>query len=559
MDEAMGIGPELSRWRSTVLDEELARTPEQQAHFRTGSGLTEVETVYVPSDTQDQAQDYLERIGLPGQFPFTRGRRPAGHRNFAWRLGYYAGFGDAADTNVRLKKLVESGAEYVTLAWDLPSQCGYDPDHALAWDDVGKVGVSMACADDIEAVLQGIDLRQVGTGTVGNCVSPIAVGLFTHAARSQGLAGNDIRVSLQNDPLKEFTGRGTQIVPLEPSVELAADVVEYCIKERARWVPQYACTPQLRWGGVTAAEEIAFGIANYACYLDALVRRRVDISVAAPRLEGLHMTADNDLFEEVAKFRATRRLWAAYARERYGTDDPAVLGVKITVFTGAHRLTSQEPLNNITRTTVHVLAALLGGAERMSTPAYDEALALPTEESTRIANLTKMVLLLENNVGHTVDPLGGSYFVESLTDSLEEKAREILAKVDAAGGAVGAIESGIYETAMVTGSYAEAVQADEGERIIIGVNAFTQDHQIRPELFRTKDEYRSSRIETIKRIREERDHGSVDRCARELRHALAEKKTAPRRNTVPEFIACVDARMTTGEMATIMRETFGEA
>ncbi len=559
MDELSRVGHEVARWQSEVLEPELERTPEQQAQFRTGSGLTEVQTVYVPDETVDQGREYLERIGLPGEFPFTRGRRPAGHRNFAWRLGYYAGFGDAADTNQRLKKLVEDGADYVTLAWDLPSQCGYDPDHPLAWDDVGKVGVSMACAQDIETVLDGIDLRRIGTGTVGNCVSPIAVGLFTHAAPSQGLSGNDLRVTLQNDPLKEFTGRGTQIVPLEPSVELAADVVEYCIKERARWIPQYACTTQLRWGGVTAAEEIAFGIANYACYLDALVRRGVDISVAAPRLEGLHMTADNDLFEEVAKFRATRRLWASYARDRYATDDPAVLGVKITVFTGAHRLTAHEPLNNVTRTTVHVLAALLGGAERMSTPAYDEALSLPTEESTRIANLTKMILLHENQVGQTVDPLGGSYFVESLTDALEEKARELLAKIDAEGGALRAIDSGMYEAAMVNGSYTEAVQADAGQRLIVGVNAFKSDHQIHPELFRTKEEYRTLRIEEMKRMRAARDQSAADRCARELRDALRAKKTAPQRNTVPEFMACVEARMTTGEIAEIMRETFGEA
>jgi methylmalonyl-CoA mutase N-terminal domain/subunit len=553
-----GMDRELARWRAGVLAPELDRTPEQRAEFRTGSGLTEVETVYVPTGDGDHAE-YLEKVGLPGEFPYTRGRRPAGHRNFPWKLGYYAGYGDADDTNKRLHKLVDDGADYVTLAWDLPSQCGYDPDHPLAWDDVGKVGVSMACADDIETVLRGVDLRRVGTGTVGNCVSPIAVGLFSYAARSQGLDGNDIRVTLQNDPLKEFTGRGTQIVPLEPSVELAADVVEYCIKERARWIPQYACTTQLRWGGVTAAEEVAFGIANYACYLDALVRRGVDISVAAPRLEGLHMTADNDLFEEVAKFRATRRLWAAYAKDRYGTDDPAVLGVKITVFTGAHRLTAQEPLNNVTRTTVQVLAALLGGSERMSTPAYDEALALPTEESTRVANLTKMILLHENHVGDTVDPLAGSYFVESLTDALEEEARSLLAKIDAEGGALAAIGSGMYEAAMVNGSYGEAVAADAGERLIIGVNAYTRDEQIRPELFRTKDEYRTTRIETIKNVRASRDRGEADRTARALREALRAKKAAPQRNTVTEFAECVQARLTTGEMAEIMRETFGEA
>lgn len=549
----------LDSWRSGVLNPFLNQHPEIKPAFLTGSREHEAAVVYTPLDNSAGGEiAYLEKVGLPGSFPFTRGRLPSGHRSLPWKLGFYSGFGNPADANARIRQLAEAGTSYVTLAFDLPSQCGYDPDHELASGDVGRVGISIASLRDLEEVLDGVPLLKVGTGTVGNCIEPIMVGMFSLVASRQNIDPGKVHITLQNDPLKEYTGRGTYIIPIEPAVELAADVTEFCVKNRPNWIPQYACTTQLRWGGVTASEEIAFGISNLFAYVDRVVARGLDPTDVLPRLEGLHMTVDDDFFEEVAKLRATRRLWARLASERYSTNDPRVLGLKLTVFTGAHRMTAQQPLNNITRTAIHVLAALVGGAERISTPAYDEALALPTEESTRVANLTKLILLYENGITNTVDPLGGSYYVEHLTDELEERAVEVFRQIEAEGGAIAAIEAGHYEKAMLRGMKSQTEQIERGDRTVIGVNAYERDEPEHFEVFAVNDSYEALQKKRLAKLRAERNDKDATQALAQLRSTLQQKKTNPRVNSIEAFTAAVASLATIGEMSNVMREVYGE-
>lgn len=556
---ARALADALRSWRAGVLAPFLKNAPEIADRFPTGSGERNSEVVYTPLDARlDGDAAYLEQLGLPGSFPFTRGRLPSGNRSIAWKLGFYSGFGSAADANVRIRQLAEAGTTYVTVAMDLPSQCGYDADHPLAAGDVGRVGVSISSLRDLEQVLDGVPLERVGTGTVGNCIEPIMVGMFGLVAKQHGLDPGSVHITLQNDPLKEYTGRGTYIVPIEAAVDLAADVTEFCIKNRRNWIPQYACTTQLRWGGVTASEEIAFGIANLFAYVDRVVERGLDPAQVLPRLEGLHMTVDNDFFEEVAKLRATRRLWARLARARYRTEDARVLGLKLTVFTGAHRMTAQQPLNNITRTAVHVLAALAAGVERISTPAYDEALALPTEESARTASLAKLILLHENGLTNTVDPLGGSYYVERLTDELEEHAAEIFRRVEQDGGAIAAIEAGYYENAMLRGMKAQFQEIEHGTRTVIGVNAYQIPEADRVELFAADDAYEALQTERLIRLRRERDNSATAHALTDLRLILQQKKANRLVNSIAAFTKAVESLATIGEMADVMRDVYGE-
>ncbi|MBI5968020.1 MAG: methylmalonyl-CoA mutase, partial [Deltaproteobacteria bacterium] len=414
---------------------------ETKQEFRTGGGEIVVKRLYTPLDLE--GTNPIQDIGFPGQFPFTRGRDPLGYRAFRWPLSFYSGYGSSESANERYRALVAAGANQISLAIDLPTQNGYDSDHSLARGEVGKVGVALCTLPDMERVFSGLPLDRIHTGTVGNCIGPWILAMFYALGERFELDPGKMRVWIQNDPIKEYTGRGTYIFPPRVAVDLASDVVEYIRKYLPGWEPQYNCTTTMRWGGCTTGQEIGFGVANLVAYVEAAQKKGIPPEEFMPWIN-LHMTADNDLFEEVAKFRAVRRLWARVARQRFNTDDPRVVALRLTIFTGGHRLTAQEPLNNIVRTTIHVLASILGGVENIATPAHDEALALPTFESTRLSQITKSIFHDESLVGQTVDPLGGSYFVESLTIQLEEKGRECYGKVEAQGGAIVALEKGYY-------------------------------------------------------------------------------------------------------------------
>ncbi|MEE9198243.1 MAG: methylmalonyl-CoA mutase family protein, partial [Dehalococcoidia bacterium] len=381
-----GLAASRKHWEGTVLKEELERKPEKREEFRTLGGEYPAQRLYTPADIAHI--DYLRDIGFPGQYPFTRGRYAAGYRNFEWPHDFYTGYGGSDDANERYRQLVDHGATWLTLALDLPSQVGYDPDHPMAVGEVGKAGVALSSLQDVQRLMKGIPLDRVGLSTVGNCIGPYILALFRVLGETSGIEPQRMRVRLQNDPLKEYTGRGTYIFNIRMVVELAMDVVEYIVKNLPGWVPQYVCSTQMRWGGVGPAEEIAFGIANFLTYVEAGLGRGLRLDQLVPTMD-LHMSTDGDLLEEVAKYRAVRRLFAKLMKERYECDDPRVLGLRLTTYTASNRMTAQQPLNNIVRSTLHVLAAILGGAEHIWAPAYDEALARPTYQSTRVAKLTK--------------------------------------------------------------------------------------------------------------------------------------------------------------------------
>jgi len=545
----------MSRWEADVLRPHLLKRPETRAKFRTGSGEFEVKRLYTPADVA--SLDYLQDLGFPGQFPFTRGVAAAGYRNHEWRLDFYSGHGSSADTNAWYRRLIAQGATFIRLAMDLPTQVGLDPDHPLARGEVGRVGVAVSSLRDMERIFDGISLERVWSGTVGNCIGVYAVSLFQALAERQGIDPSHTRIVLQNDPLKEYTGRGTFIFPIGVALDLAADVVEYCWRYLPHWIPQYACTTQMRWGGVTAAEEIGYGIAHLMTYIERCLARSIPLEALVPKLD-LHMTADNDVFEEVAKFRATRRLWAKLMRERFGTDDPRVLGLRISVFTAANRLTAQQPMNNIVRTTLHVLAAILGGVQRISVPAHDEAWGLPTIESTRLANMVKHIIHHESGVAQTVDPLGGSYFVEALTNELEESGRRHFETVESLGGPVAAIESGYYDRVMAEGLFRYHKEIETGERVVVGVNRFTTDQEPTIQLFEPNEAAESAQVEAVRRLRAERDSQAVRRSLDAVRRAAEDRMSGQRVNLVPPVLRAVREYATVGEIFGELREVFGE-
>jgi methylmalonyl-CoA mutase N-terminal domain/subunit len=528
---------------------------EAKKEFLTGGGEIAVKRLYTPLDLE--GTDSLRDIGFPGQFPYTRGRDPVGFRAFHWPLSFYSGYGSSESANERYRDLCAAGSNNISLAVDLPTQNGYDSDHPMARGEVGKVGVALSTLPDMERVFSGLPLDRIHTGTVGNCIGPWIVAMFYALGERSELDPAKMKLMIQNDPIKEYTGRGTYIFPPRVAIDLASDVVEYIRKHLPGWEPQYNCTTTMRWGGCSTSQEIGFGVANLMAYVEAARGKGVAPADFIPWVN-LHMTADNDLFEEVAKFRAVRRLWARVARERLKTDDPRVLALRLTVFTGAHRLTAQEPLNNIVRTTVHVLASLLGGVEHIVTPAHDEALALPTFESTRLGQITKIILQEENLVGQTVDPLGGSYFVESLTDQLEEKAREVYQKIDDLGGASSAMEKGYYLREMAEGMYRYQREVESGQRTIIGVNKHVVEKEVPIKLFKGDPEAEKRQVERLNKVKRERDRSRVEKSLVEIRKVAESKASGRDGNIVPSMIEAVKAHATVGEIFGILREIFGE-
>jgi methylmalonyl-CoA mutase N-terminal domain/subunit len=479
-----------------------------------------------------------------------------GYRNFEWPHDFYTGYGGGEDANQRYRQLVGHGATSLTMAMDLPTQLGYDPDHPMAAGEAGRVGVAVGSLRDAEDLLEGIPLDRVGISTVGNCIGPYIVALFRAVGHVKGYDPRRMRVRLQNDPLKEYTGRGTHIFPIRMAVDLAMDVVEYVIGDLPGWIPQYVCSTQVRWGGVGPAEETAFGIANFLTYVEAGLARGLKLEQLAPTMD-LHMSTEGDIFEEVAKFRATRRLFAKLIKERYNVEDPRIAGLRLSTYTSGHRLTAQQPLNNVVRSTLHVLAAMLGGVEHIWAPAYDEALALPTYESTRVAQLTKQIIQHESGIANTVDPLAGSYFLEDLTAKLEEDARLILDQVDGLGGVIPAIEAGFYDRKMVEGTVRYQRQVDYGERVVIGVNKFKEEEQSVP-IFQVHPETEQRQVRRIGRLRRERDDARAKESLARLQDACWRKMEDHRHNSVPAMLDAVQSSCTVGEIFDVMRAAFGE-
>lgn len=557
----MDIEDAMKEWEEKVRKPSLSEMPETKGKFQTPSGY-EIKPLYTPADLD--RTDYLRDIGFPGEVPFTRGRMPNGYRSFQWPHDFYAGYGSGESTNKRYLDLIDQGATVISVALDLPTQIGLDSDDPLAAGEVGKVGLALASLADAERAFDGIDLEKVGVGFgVANSIGAYALSTMLALAEKRGIDPTHIRrFRMQNDPLREYTGRGTFIFPVPIAVELAIDVIEYVCRNLHdrwywQWVPQYVNTSHLRCGGVNAGQEVGLGLAHCFTYMDSALKRGLSLKEFVPKMD-LHMSVDSDIFEEAAKFRSARRLWATLVREKYKCEDPKVLGLRLSLAGGVHRMTAQQPFNNLIRITTHVLAGILGGVEQMYVPAYDEALALPTLESTRLSYLVKFILHHECGLQNTVDPLGGSYYVESLTSQIEEEARYWLQKIQEMGGVTTAIGEGLYFKLMEDGVYKYQKEVESGERIVIGINKFRLEEERPIDIFQVDPQDEQRQVERLRKVRQERNKRLVREQLEKLGEAATRKAKGENINMVPSILEAVKVNATVGEIYGTLREIFGE-
>ena len=515
----------------------------------TTSGLA-VEPVYTQADLPD---DLGERLGAPGAFPFTRGVYPEMYRQRLWTMRQYAGFSTAEASNERYKLLLAGGARGLSVAFDLPTQIGYDPDDAIAEGEVGKVGVSIAHIDDMRTLFDGITLEDVTTSMTINATAPILLALYVAVAKEQGADLSRLGGTIQNDILKEYAARGTYIYPPRPSMRFITDVFAWCGAELPRWNTISISGYHIREAGATAAEELAFTLADGIAYVEAAVEAGLDVDAFGRRLS-FFFNAHNDFFEEVAKFRAARKLWAEIMRDRFGATEPRAQMLRFHTQTAGSTLAAQQPLNNVARVTLQALAAVFGGTQSLHTNGFDEALALPTAEAATLALRTQQVIGYESGVTETVDPLAGSFFVERLTADLEAEARRIIAEIDDLGGAVAAIEGGVYQDRIAASAYRAQLAIESGEDVVVGVNRFQSEGDEAPvETMTVPDSVRETQIERIRALRAGRD-------AEAWASALDAVEAAARGtdNLMPHVLAAVEARATVGEIAGRLREVWGE-
>jgi methylmalonyl-CoA mutase N-terminal domain/subunit len=515
---------------------------------RTDSGIP-VEAVYRPSDLGDW--DYAARLGEPGSFPYTRGIYPNMYRGRLWTMRQYAGFGTAEATNKRFKFLLGAGQTGLSCAFDLPTQMGFDSDHPRAEGEVGKVGVAIDSIEDMRVLLAGLPLDKVTTSMTINATAAILLLLYELVAEEQGVPAASLGGTIQNDILKEYVARGTYIYPPRQSMRLITDTFAYCAENLPSWNTISISGYHIREAGSTAVQEIAFTLANGIAYVEAAVAAGLAVDDFAPRLS-FFWNAHNNLFEEVAKFRAARRMWAKLMTERFGARDERSMLLRFHSQTGGSTLTAQQPENNIVRVAIQALSAVLGGTQSLHTNGFDEALGLPTERAAKIALRTQQVLGHESGVADTVDPLAGSYFVESLTDAVETGAWAYLERIDAMGGAVAAIEAGFMQDEIEQAAYAYAKGIDDGEKVIVGVNRFVDDGTGQAEVFPIDPALQREQAERVRTVRKERDQAGVDAALAELDGAAA-----GRTNLLVPMREALRRRATLGEVSDVLRAAFG--
>ncbi len=534
-------------WRETILAPALKRTAERQEKFETSSGL-EIDTVYTPEDLPDF--DYNRDLGYPGHYPFTRGVQPNMYRGRLWTIRQYAGFGTAEETNQRYRYLLEQGQTGLSIAFDLPTQIGYDSDHPLAKGEVGKVGVAIDSLRDMEVLFQEIPLEKVSTSMTINATAPILLAMYITLGKKQGIEPDKLNGTTQNDILKEYIARGTHIFPPRPSMRLTTDIFAYCTEQVTRWNTISISGYHIREAGSTAAQEIGFTLANGIAYVRAAIDAGLDVDTFAPRLS-FFFNSHINFFEEIAKFRAARRLWAKIMKERFGAKESRSWMLRFHTQTAGCSLTAQQPHNNIVRTTMEALAATLGGTQSLHTNSFDEAYAPPSEEAVTIAVRTQQILGYESDIAATVDPLGGSYYIEHLTDSLEKEAGEYISKIDSIGGAVVAIEQGYQQREIQDSSYRYQKEIENGKRTVVGVNKFVSPYPKIVGLLRVKPEVEKRQKERTARVRKDRDNNNVNRTLRRLEDVARSND-----NTMPAFLECVEAYATLGEICDVLRKTF---
>lgn len=487
----------------------------------------------------------------PGQFPYTRGVQPDMYRGRLWTMRQYAGFSTAEESNKRYYYLLQQGVMGLSVAFDLPTQIGYDSDHALAEGEVGKVGVAIDSLEDMEALFKGIKLQDVSTSMTINATAFILLSFYVALAKKQGADLSQISGTIQNDILKEYAARGTYIYPPKPSMRIITDIFEWCSKELPKWNTISISGYHIREAGSTAVQEVAFTLANGKAYVEAALQKGLDINVFGKRLS-FFFNAHNNLFEEVAKFRAARSMWA-HIMKGLGATDPKAMMLRFHTQTGGSTLTAQQPLNNIARVTVQSLAAVLGGTQSLHTNGYDEALSLPTEEAARIALRTQQIVAFESGAPDTVDPLAGSYFIEALTAEIAQKATELMEQIDTMGGAVSAIENGFMQDEIARSAYHYQRQIETGEKVIVGVNKFVVEEANSVSVFRVDDSIRTAQQEKLQALRQRRDNEAVQQCLQQIKQCAESDE-----NLMPAVIEAAEAYCTLGEIADVLRGVYGE-
>jgi len=539
----------LRAWEEGVLKKALARAPERQKEFLTHSGIP-IDRLSTLLDLADW--DYRAKCGFPGEFPFTRGIQPTMYRGRLWTMRQYAGFGSAEETNRRFRYLLEQGQTGLSVAFDLPTQIGYDSDAPEAHGEVGKVGVAIDSLGDMERLLDGIPLDRVSTSMTINATAAILLCMYVAVGEKQGVPPEKLSGTVQNDILKEYIARGTYIFPPGPSMRLITDLFAFCAERMPKWHPISISGYHIREAGATAAQELAFTLADGVTYVDAAIKAGLDVDAFASQLS-FFFACHNNFFEEVAKFRAARRLWASLMRERFGAQQPQSWMLRFHTQTAGVTLTAQQPENNIVRVALQALAAVLGGTQSLHTNSRDEALGLPTEESARIALRTQQIIAYETGSADVVDPLGGSYFLESLTDRLEEQARAYLARIEALGGMLRAVEIGYIQKEIQESAYREQAQVEGKSKVVVGLNEYTTAEAVRIPTFRVDQSIEAGRRRALGEVRGRRDQRAVGR-------ALADLEAAARAdaNLVPFILAAVKAYATIGEICRVLRQVFGE-
>jgi methylmalonyl-CoA mutase N-terminal domain/subunit len=541
-------------WRRTTLKKARERTPERDSVFETTSHI-DPEIAYTSDDLAAQGWDERERLGYPGEYPFTRGVQPTMYRGRLWTMRQYAGYASAQESNARYRYLLERGQTGLSVAFDLPTQMGYDADHPLAEGEVGKVGVSISSLEDMEELLAGIPLDKVTTSMTINATAPILLALYIAVARKQGVDPKAISGTVQNDILKEYISRGTYIYPPRPSLRLITDLFAYCAREVPQWNTISISGYHMREAGATAVQELAFTLADGIEYVQAALRVGLAVDSFAPRL-AFFFDSHNNLLEEVAKFRAARRMWAKIMRERFGAQDQRSWMLRFHTQTAGVTLQAQQIDNNVVRVTVQALAAILGGTQSLHTNAKDEALALPTAETAQLALRTQQVLAYESGVSDVVDPLAGSYYVESLTDEIERRAWDYIERIDEMGGALAAVERGFIQSEIGEAAYEYQRQVERGDRVIVGTNRFQMnDGEASPEILTVDPSVRERQTERLNMLRARRHN---DRCGQLLDH-LRQAARDESQNLLPIIVDAVEAYCTLGEIADALRAEWGEA
>ncbi len=544
------IAKETERWKKTTLPRWVSNHPERKKHFHTSSGTT-IKRLYMPRDLK--GVDYLRDLGFPGEFPFTRGVHATMYRGRLWTMRQFSGFGTAEQTNQRFKYLLREGETGLSIAFDYPTIFGRDSDDPLSQGEVGKCGVAVSSSRDMEILFDGIPLDKVTTSMTINGPTAMLLAMYVAIGDKQGVPRERLGGTVQNDMLKEFFAQKLCIFPPRPSVKLVTDIIEYCSRHLPRWNPISISGYHIREAGSNALQELAFTLADGIAYVESVMERGLKVDDFAPRLS-FFFAAHNNFFEEIAKFRAARRLWARIMKERFGAKKPRSMWMRMHIQTSGCTLTAHQPLNNITRVTLQSLAAVLGGTQSLHTNSFDEALALPCEEAVRVALRTQQIIAHESGVAETIDPLAGSYCVETLTDEMEERAMQYIDKIDSMGGVISAIEKGFFQREIADSAYKDQKDIESKKRILVGVNEYTiEEDEVPIKLLKVGPEVEEEQLSGLRRMKKERNTRKVKEVLDELHGAAVHDE-----NLMPPIIKAVKAYATLGEICNVLREVFGE-